>query len=94
MDTILECNSLPFSPHFYVLGTFCNWIDICPAEQRLQFFSFSNLVCLPEVDAIEAISNYRMPPDMMPNNVPFVRSVIGFLSFKKESMNWSSGHGY
>lgn len=82
MDTILECNSLLFCPHFYVLGTFCNWIDICPPEQRLHFFFFPNLVW-PEVDALEAIRNYRMPPDMIPNNVPFVRSVIGFLRLKK-----------
>lgn len=96
MDTVLEWNSLLFSPRFCVLGTFCKWIDICPAEQRLQIFTLfvSNLLFLAEVDAVEATSSDRTPADVTADRVAFVRSVIGFLSFKKQSVNRSAGRGY
>lgn len=53
-----------------------------------------NLLFLAEVDAVEATSSDRMPADVTADRVAFVRSVIGFLSFKKQSVNRSAGCGY
>lgn len=48
-----------------VLGTFCNWIDIWPMEQRTRLRVENHTIFPIRCSTVEAVSNYNNPPDMI-----------------------------